>query len=402
MRSRGLVAELGARERIERNQVELARHVAHERRELARVRGAVVDAVEHHVLERHEVARRAVEVAQARREELGERILAVDRHEAVAQRVVAARAATPRARPDTRRAGGRSRHEARRRQRDAAARQAVGVVVEHQPQRRHDVVEVGERLAHAHHHDVGDRRAALLDPGRADAVGEQRAVRVPELADDLGGRQVAVEALLAGRAERAVERAARLRRDAQRAAVVLRNVDRLDRVAVADVEQPLARAVGGGRVADRPSGRSIVAVGRELLAQRRATGRSSRRRRRRSAGAPSATPAARETASRRGRRRRPRGSAASRSSRLVTSAAGDRFAQRLKTASAGKKYAISVRAVSGASEPCTALASIDLREIGADRARLRPSSGRWRPSGRGSSRSRCRPRAPGSSPGRRS
>jgi hypothetical protein len=41
------------------------------------------------------------------------------------------------------------------------------------------------------------------------------------------GRQVAVEALLAGRAERAVERASGLRGDAQRAAVVLRNVDRL-------------------------------------------------------------------------------------------------------------------------------------------------------------------------------
>ena len=52
-------------------------------------------------------------------------------------------------------------------------------------------------------------------PRRADAVGQQRAVRVPQLADDLGGREVAIEALLAGRAEGAVERAARLRRDAQ-------------------------------------------------------------------------------------------------------------------------------------------------------------------------------------------
>ena len=146
----------------------------------------------------------------------------------------------------------------------------------------------------------------VLDPRRGDAVGEQRAVGVPQLADDLAGREVAVEALLAGRAERAVERAARLRRDAQRAAVVLGDVDRLDRVAVADVEQPLARAVGRGGVAD-DRGPAIVASRRERLAQRLARGRSSRRRRRRTAGAPSATPAARETASRRARRRTPRG-----------------------------------------------------------------------------------------------
>ena len=89
-----------------------------------------------------------------------------------------------------------------------------------------------------------------VTPGtRAHAVGDERAVRVPELADDLGRGQVAVETLLAGRAERAVERAARLRRDAQRPAVVFRDVDGLDGVAAADVEQPLARAVRRRRVA---------------------------------------------------------------------------------------------------------------------------------------------------------
>ena len=48
-------------------------------------------------------------------------------------------------------------------------------------------------------------------------VGEL-ARREHDLPQDLGGREVAVEALMAGRAERAVERAARLRRDAERAA----------------------------------------------------------------------------------------------------------------------------------------------------------------------------------------
>ena len=235
--------------------------------ELARVVRRVVDAVEHHVLERDEIARRAIEVAEAGGEERRERVLAVDRHQAVAQRVVA------RMQRDGERDGAvlaqavDRGHEPRRRQRDAAARQAVGVVVEEHPERRHHAVVVGERLAHAHQHDVGDRRPALLDPRYRDAVGEQRTVRVPELPDDLGRRQIAVEALLAGGAERAVERATRLRRDAQRAAVVLGDVDHLDRIAGAHVEQPLARAVGRGGVADHGGAADRRDRG-ELLAQR--------------------------------------------------------------------------------------------------------------------------------------
>src|SRR4030095_13433888 len=75
---------------------------------------------------------------------------------------------------------------------------------------------------------------------------------MPELADDLARREIAVEALLAGGTERAVERAAGLRRDAERAAVIFGNVDRLDRVGAADVDQPLAGAVRSRRIADDP------------------------------------------------------------------------------------------------------------------------------------------------------
>ncbi len=102
--------------------------------------------------------------------------------------------------------------------------------------------------------------------GGCHPVIDERAVRVPQLAHDLGGRQVAVEALPAGGAERAVERAARLRRHAQRPAVVLGDVHGLDRVPGTDVEQPLARAVGRRRVAhDR--GPANLGGCRELLAE---------------------------------------------------------------------------------------------------------------------------------------
>ena len=67
-------------------------------------------------------------------------------------------------------------------------------------------VEVEQRLAHAHEHDV---RQAV-------AVGREAARREADLVDDLGGLEVAPEAQLAGRAERAADGAAGLARDAQR------------------------------------------------------------------------------------------------------------------------------------------------------------------------------------------
>ena len=66
-----------------------------------------------------------------------------------------------------------------------------------------------------------------------------------QLLDDLAGREVAAEAHRAGRAERARERAARLRRQADGAAVAVPHRDGLDRVAVGGAQAQLDRAVGG-------------------------------------------------------------------------------------------------------------------------------------------------------------
>src|SRR5439155_24218356 len=64
----------------------------------------------------------------------------------------------------------------------------------------------------------------LLHPRLRDPVREQAAIGMPELPDDFGNAQVAVEALLAGRAEGAVERTARLRSHAQGPPVAPRTV----------------------------------------------------------------------------------------------------------------------------------------------------------------------------------
>ena len=97
-------------------------------------------------------------------------------------------------------------------------------------------VEVHQRLAHAHEHEVVDR----LD-----------AAEVQHLVEDLRRRQVAAELHRPGRAERARQRAARLRGDADRAApVAVAHQHGLDRAPVGGAEQRLDRAVGGVRLVD--------------------------------------------------------------------------------------------------------------------------------------------------------
>ena len=113
------------------------------------------------------------------------------------------------------------------------------------------VVEVHQRLAHAHEHEVVDR----LD-----------AAEVQDLVEDLGRGQVAAELHLPGGAERARERAAGLRGDADRAAAVaVAHQDGLDGAAVVGVEERLDGAVGGVRLADE-----LERGERDLGGQRRA------------------------------------------------------------------------------------------------------------------------------------
>src|SRR5438067_7889096 len=80
--------ELRSRKRIERYQVDLARHVAQERKQRAGGDRIVVDAVEHYIFERDEIARGLFDVPAARGEQLIERMLAIDRYETIAPRVV--------------------------------------------------------------------------------------------------------------------------------------------------------------------------------------------------------------------------------------------------------------------------------------------------------------------------
>jgi hypothetical protein len=107
--------------------------------------------------------------------------------------------------------------------------------VDEHAQRLHDVLQVEQRLAHAHEDHV---REGL-------AVGVEQLAGVQDLVDDLLGAQVAAQTELAGGAEGAVQAAADLRRHAQGLAALLRDQHRLDARAVGRGQHELARAVAG-------------------------------------------------------------------------------------------------------------------------------------------------------------
>ena len=139
-------------------------------------------------------------------------------------------------------------------QRDAALRKGQPITIHHQLQRTFDIVEIVERLAHAHHHDIRKQPAIggiaafilrLVQPRHA-AFGPfaQRITRQHDLTDNLARRQIAHKAHRARMAEAAIERAADLAGDAKRSAIRIGDEDHFEIVPVGSAQQPFARAVG--------------------------------------------------------------------------------------------------------------------------------------------------------------
>ena len=134
------------------------------------------------------------------------------------------------------------------------------MVVQQRAQGRQQRVVVQQRFAHAHEDDVADgaQRAGIVDvlielghvvgaaPAGLRTGLAQELVGQPDLTEDLGRVEVAREALLAGRAEAAVDRTPGLRGHAERATTGFGDEDGLDGIAGPHVEEPLARGIGGG------------------------------------------------------------------------------------------------------------------------------------------------------------
>ena len=118
-------------------------------------------------------------------------------------------------------------------------------------------VEVVHRLALAHKHDVGQQLA--LGQGI-------------DLVQDVGGREVALPALLACLAEEAVHLAPHLARHAQRAPLAVGNEDRLHTAADAHGEQVFHRAVLTALTVDRRHGAYLEVLLEQLAVGLRQVG----------------------------------------------------------------------------------------------------------------------------------
>src|SRR5688500_10791507 len=99
------------------------------------------------------------------------------------------------------------------------------------------------------------------------ALGGERALPVPDLIDDLAGREIADEPHLAGRAEGAGHRAACLGRDAHGVPrAVMWHEHRLDAMAVLQREQRLARLTVRARLLRDRLDRAPAERPRQLVA----------------------------------------------------------------------------------------------------------------------------------------
>jgi hypothetical protein len=190
----------------------------------------VVDAVDARVLER-DPPPLGLGVIARRLEHLGDGVAPVQRHHFLPQRIVGG----------VERDGERDRqgevaqpvdagHDTDGRHGEVTAREP-GVVVE-AGQRFEHRVDVREGLAHAH---VDHIRDALFG----------RVLRAEHLLADLAGVEVAIEAGLAGRAERAAHRTPRLRGHAHRRAVAVAHEHCFHLRAALGTPQPFERDVVG-------------------------------------------------------------------------------------------------------------------------------------------------------------
>src|SRR5262249_37360813 len=218
--------------RIERDEIYLGGNADEQPHELLGVRDGIVDTLQHDIFERDALGVGKAWIGAAGVEQLLDRPFLVDGHELVAK-LVAHRVQRNGKHGASLLAPARNlRHHARGRQRNAALRDGKAIAVGGNRHRVPNIVEIVERLAHAHEHDISDLafcvgNAAWVFGVSAWPIAEPVACD-HDLADDFGRGQIAHEFLRARVAEAAGERAADLARNAQSAAILFRDVDRLD------------------------------------------------------------------------------------------------------------------------------------------------------------------------------
>ena len=208
--------------------------------QLARVRVAVVLVLEHYIFERDAPRIIGAGIVGAGLEQLLDPVFLVDRDDLVADLLGHRVQRDGEIDPDFRACARHHRHHARSAERDPTLAEAEPIAVHHDLQRIAHALEIIQRLAHPHHHDVGQHAPlGLARPFTERITGEH------DLPDDLVDREVADQSHRAGVAEAAIEGAADLARDAQGSAIGVGDEHHLEIVIVVGPQQPLAGAVNG-------------------------------------------------------------------------------------------------------------------------------------------------------------
>ena len=229
----------GSGERVKRNQVDLAGQITQQSGQLPGVFIAIINLVYQCIFhcDFATVVGHFIQVAPCAVDKTLQRILAIDRHQLIAQLIVG--------RMQRDRQGDIGdiakaidfRDHSRGAQCYPALGEAVAIVVEHNIHSIDHIVEIHQRFAHTHHHHIGDLarvfQVELVKGFRGD----------PQLANNFRGGQVAVKALLAGGAETAVQCAANLGGDTEGSAIPLRDIDHFDTAAAIHSNQPFAGAI---------------------------------------------------------------------------------------------------------------------------------------------------------------
>ena len=206
--------------------------MAHQPGKVGRMIRRIVHVTEKHILERQPPAR-GLPVAVGGGHHDGQANRLVDRHEPRSQVVVGRMQADGEVVARIRRRQSiDARWQADRRDGDSPLRDAEALRVLSLGQRRQQPIEVRQRLAHPHHHNVAEP-----------LVGRQQRREPQQLLDDLAGGQVSDHAVDPTGAEDATHRAAHLRADADGAAVAVAEQHALNPLAIGELEEEFLRAV---------------------------------------------------------------------------------------------------------------------------------------------------------------
>src|SRR5450830_114932 len=232
------------------------------------------------------------------------------------------------------------------------------MIIQHGAQCRHQFGVILQGFAHPHHHNIRDNPFITLQ------VLAQEMLCIPQLSNDFTGFKVPAEALVPSRTKTAAHGTTGLRRNTQGSAIFLRNKNGLNRIAATDVKQPLDRTVRRN-VLRNQIGRLDLRGNLQLLAQ--GLGKIAHVIK---VGCAFLMNPAKQL----------NGAIAlltqlfaknSQTIKVVIKQIGrHQITYRVYTFMLGKKKAISTAAVSAASEPCTALASM----LSAKSARMVPGA----------------------------